>query len=181
MPLCPEQQRLVSSNVGIAYAVMRRLSIHGRGFAEAKSEAMVALCEAAASYTASRGAFSTWAWVKVSWHLKTWMTRQNRIRARAMGIPIEGAAEETDEGPSPDDQCHAGQVENLIAEFLADGSPLTRKVGVLALRGMTKEEIAEELGVSVSTVARRRKEARELISPLMEILRADDEALWHIP
>ena len=179
MALSQSQQDLVSSNMGIVYAVMQRLNIRGCGFAETKGEAMVALCVAAESYNPAIGAFSTWAWVKISWHLKTWMTRVNRERAIAMSLP-ELEEERECHLPGPDAPAEASELLGAIEESLKPCASLTRDVGLLALAGLTKAEIAAELGVSVSTVARHRKQARELLSPLKQII-AEVEKLWHNP
>ncbi len=182
MPLSAEKQQLVSSNVGIVFAVMQRLNIHGRGFAEAKSEAMLALCVAADSYTPSLGAFSTWAWAKVGWHLKTWMTKTNRLRAEVQerDAGLADAESLQDESATPDEAALGGQLERLIERALGPCTWLTREVALLALLGMTKEEIADELGVSVSTVARRRKQARELLSEVRQILSiVEPGEPWH--
>lgn len=160
MALTASKQSLVTANLGIAYAVMQRLSIHGGGFAEAKSEAMVALCEAADSYEPTRGAFSTWAWVKVAWHLKSWMRRTNRASANAARVPESGDGELECPLPGPDGRAEGREVAEAIEDALGTCTALTRAVAHLWVCGMTSTEIALELGVSTKTVGRRLAHAR---------------------
>lgn len=211
-----ERQQLVVDNRGLAFAVMKKLCIHRKGWAEAESEAMLALCAAASTYEPEHGAFSTWAWNKIRWALKTHMTRSNRPRhfaenggrstkrqtggeevlsfhqgftVRSKTRPADALAVESDfeqvlgdtgEDPdadfSPNPEATTENRETLerVRLALEGAKPMTRKVGLLAFEGLTKEEIAELLGVSVSTVARRRKEARALLEPLRQALKDEN-------
>lgn len=170
MRLSAEQQRLVTSNTGIAYAVLAKLRIHGAGFEEARCEAMLALCLAAGSYNPDRGQFSTWAWVKIRWHLATWLTKTNQAQPMA----IADAESPSPDASSPESTLGATQVDELISEALSDGTDLTRAVARLAMAGLTKEEIARELGVSVSTAARRRRDAKDLLADIAILCRTDN-------
>jgi RNA polymerase sigma factor (sigma-70 family) len=198
-----ERQRLVVENRGLVYAAMKKLCIHRKGWGEAESEATLALVAAASTYEPARGAFSTWAFGKVIWALKTHMTKANRPRhfaesggrttkrqtngeevlafdhgwtARSADLhPVdaEDYPEQGDEAASPEDAASGRETLARIHAALDGAKPMTRRVGLLAFEGLTKEEIAGVLGVSVSTVARRRKEARELLSTLRDQLKAE--------
>jgi DNA-directed RNA polymerase specialized sigma24 family protein len=134
-PLDAERQRLVSQNVGIAFAVLKRLNVHGAGFEEAKAEAMLALCEAASTYDEARGAFSTWAWQKVTWRLKTWMQRVNS----APVAHIDEGFDVADTSEPVDERLHR----------LKSGR---RFSGLLADQRFSAFDLAEFFGVSRRTV-----------------------------
>lgn len=145
MALTPEQQSLVSGNLGIAYAVLQRLNIHGTGFSEAKSEAMLALCEAALSYDASKCQFSTWAWTKVRWRLQTWMKRTNA----APRVTLGEAFEVVDEGQGPEAALGAQEAAAAVLRLVHD-----RRFSACA--------VAEYLGVSDRAIRAARAEPGEL-------------------
>lgn len=202
----PGQQLLVTQNYGLTIAVMQSLGIHKRGWHEARSEAELALCEAASTYDPSGGTrFSTWAWLRIRWALLDWLDKQNRARhtyenggrstqrksvdegaidfdsgftARPKAIPFNplevGEQLTRKEAPSqseewavdPETTLLAKEMDARVAEALSGESEMTQKVGIMAFQGLTKERIAAELGVSVSTVARRRKEACNALAKL---------------
>lgn len=165
MALSPAQQRMVLANLGIAGAVMVRLGLPLAG--SAWSEAQLALCIAVQSYDSTKSAFSTWAWHKVRWHMMSWVRGERTYRR--LGVLVEEAVEADSEGsemPEP--------LSEQLAAALASLPPTVRAVVDLGMLGLSKEQVAEALGVSVSTVARRRKEARALLEPLRGLLEEEN-------
>lgn len=159
MALSLQQQRMVLANLGIAGAVLTRLGMPLSG--SAWSEAQLALCEAVETYTADRAKFSTHAWLRVRWHMLSW--RRSERAYRRHGVLVEEP--EVEEGEDPPEPLP----ERL--RLALDTLPGPVKAAVdLSLLGLSKEQVAAALGVSVSTIARRRKEARELLGPLRSLL-----------
>lgn len=159
MALSLDQQRMVLANLGIAGAVLSRLGLPLAG--SAWSEAQLALCEAVETYTADRAKFSTHAWLRVRWHMLSW--RRSERTYRRLGVLCE--APEVEEGEEPPEPLP----ERLRLALEALPGPVKAVID-LGLLGLSKEQVAAALGVSVSTVARRRKEARELLGPLRSLL-----------
>lgn len=159
MALSLDQQRMVLANLGIAGAVMARLGLPLAG--AAWSEAQLALCEAVETYTPDRAKFSTHAWLRVRWHMLSW--RRGERTYRRLGVLVEE--------PDADEEFETPEPLPARVQLALDALPGPVKAVVdLGLLGLSKEQVAEALGVSVSTIARRRKEARELLGPLRSML-----------
>lgn len=174
MRLSEEQRALAAASQGIAYAVVERFNIRwGALKNDAVAEAMVALCLAASTYDGEKARFSTWAWAKIHWRLVDWVAARRHQKLEPLGDEALGvpALERTDEAASD------LQVARMVSEALGDARVPAdvAEVVELACRGLTKAQIALELGVSVSTVARRRKAARELLAPLRKQIIAESE------
>lgn len=138
--LSADQQRLVTANVGIAHAVLTRLRVGGRGLEDARAEAMLALCEAAVTYEPGRGAFSTWAWAKVSWRLLDFMSSDN---AHPVAIGVDAVA------GLPDGQDGAEQL-------LGDEQERRAVLRVLHDPRFSCAAVGRYLGVDEETVLRHR-------------------------
>lgn len=166
--LSDEKRRLVHENLGIAYAVLAKFKLARQLVDDARGEAMVALCLAAGSYEPSKGAFSTWAWVKVRWHIIGWLERQKgQTVTEASGEPVDAP----DEAQGPEDAAIDSDARKRILRAVAREEPRVQQTVLLALEhGATKREVAEHLGCSTSTVARLRKQARESLIPLKTIM-----------
>lgn len=138
--LSAEQQRLVTENIGIAHAVLKRLRVGGRGLEDARAEAMLALCEAASTYEPNRGAFSTWAWAKVSWRLLDFMSADN---AHPVSIGVDAVA------GLPDGQDGA---ERML------GDEQERRIVLRVLHDLrfSCDAVGRYLGVDEETVLRHR-------------------------
>lgn len=167
-----EQRRLVRENLGLAYEVLSRFRVRREQLDDARGEAMLGLCEAARTYQPGKGAFSTWAWSKVRWRLLDW-----RARNAASGVELPtDELDVTSEARGPDVEAVEADSRRHILRAVGRAAPRVQRAALLALEGLTKAEIAAELGCSVSTVARIRKEVRESLFPLKEIMAEREKA-----
>lgn len=171
--LTPAQQRLVAANTGLVHAVIRRLRIGGVGRDDGISEGMLALCEAARTWRPGRSQFSTWATLRVGWHLRTWMSRVNRVAAADVELThrLRGREHSWTEA----DECapDGDWVDSLVQRVMGGCPDATRDVVRLALRGATPAEMRERTGLSRARVQALRTEAREALEPLRAIMQDD--------
>ncbi len=104
-------------------------------------------------------------------------TALNRLRRRGRRPEVESAAEPPTAPPEPDDRILNQRVLSPALDRLPDGY---RKVLVMHdVEGMTHEEIAERLGVSVGTSKSQLHKARARMRDLMAPSRARNEAGNH--
>jgi RNA polymerase sigma factor (sigma-70 family) len=184
-PLTPAQQQLVTDNRRLAEAVLKRMNIRREGKTHARdsgwddmlSTAYEALCAAAQTYDAARGAFSGWAWRKIRWAIADALTQANKARR----VPETEAADSFDAqpgetwpelasyDPSPLDALEASALNAAVRGKLATAPQLVRDVALLAIGGATKDESARRLGVGATTIVRRRADVRALLAPLREV------------
>lgn len=87
-PLTPEQQRLVESNTGIAYAVASRWAKRAPDWTDPEElvgEAMTGLCRAAQTWDPAKGAkFSSYAWTWAEQFIRRFLADE---RGRGVNIP----------------------------------------------------------------------------------------------
>ncbi len=163
MALDAARQRLVVENLGIAGAVLASLGVPLRG--APWCEAQLALCEAAERFDPALARFSTWAWLRVRWHMMTWLDGERRYRR--LGV-LTDEPQDVEAEPTPE------PLSSALRDALAGLPEAVREVVELGTLGLSKEQVALALGVSVSTVARRRQQARELLRPLRAGLEHDN-------
>jgi RNA polymerase sigma factor (sigma-70 family) len=181
VPLTPAQQTLVTDNIGIAIAVLKRMNVHAQGWEEARDEAYIALCLAAQTYDPSKGtAFSGWAWRKIKWAVADWMKRENqgrRLYESTLNSVVPRVEYEIPDDTTPaDEAAYDAQVSAAVREALATAPRRVRDVANLAIRGTTKEQTARRLNISTTSVVRRKADARTILGPLREILAKGDES-----
>jgi RNA polymerase sigma factor (sigma-70 family) len=165
--LTKAQQKLVADNMGIAIRVLGKLNVRrGPGYDDCRSEAMLALCKAAASFDPSKAGFSTWAWLKVAGAVKDWMYRQARIRGSDM-LSEDELREMHSSEAAPDEQAYDKQFKERVREQLEDDeSRADEAIRLLAFNGLTIRQCAATMGVTKRAVAGMVDEARDQLADL---------------
>jgi RNA polymerase sigma-70 factor (ECF subfamily) len=99
-------------------------------------------------------------------------------RRRRPHAPLDAAAELADGAPNPEDRVMAREAEETLTRLLAQLPPNQRSVVELRLAGLTGQEIAEVLNVSLSaTKALQFRAYSRLRSLLTE---EDNNAYWEV-
>lgn len=111
---------------------------------------------------------------------RRWCWRHHRLQSSidAEGTENSPALELKDEEATPFDQCAAHEVQTTVRRALSDVPPVFRSAVILRdLEGLSYEEIAEVLEVSVGTVKSRimrgRRMLKEILDPLLRAAQAD--------
>jgi len=105
---------------------------------------------------------------------RRWLWRHHRQQASIDGEPVEGhaAVELEDECKNPFEEAASHEVQQAVHQGLREVPEVFRSAVILRdLEGMSYEEVAEVLGVSVGTVKSRilrgRRLLREILEPLL--------------
>jgi RNA polymerase sigma factor (sigma-70 family) len=140
----------LSGHRGIVHRVLQTLKVSGSE--DAESEGMVALVEAADTFDPTRGAaFSTYAWTRISGHIKDWLSRTNRharpfdvdvFQSETVGVPAE---------MDPDNDT-----ERRLREVMMNASPALAAAAGRALNLMMLDEFKASAGPDVHRCRRGR-------------------------
>jgi RNA polymerase sigma-70 factor (ECF subfamily) len=105
---------------------------------------------------------------------RRWCWRHHRMQTSidAEGDDHTAVLELKDEEPNPFEQCSAHETQTAVRQALAEVAPVFRSAVILRdLEGLSYEEIAEVLEVSVGTVKSRimrgRRMLKEILDPML--------------
>jgi RNA polymerase sigma factor (sigma-70 family) len=165
--LTAEQQRLCEQLVPHAFRIARDFQRRDWGNDEYESIAMEALCDAVLKYEETKPADTPREFVCgfICNRLKNYARRRRRERGRFR--PLDMSPEPTDreaDDPLSQDDSLPGHVA-AVSRLPADLQPFAR---LAWLEGMGMRQIAEELGVSLTTVSRRLKRACWIVKTAYE-------------
>ena len=115
---------------------------------------------------------------------RRWCWRHHRLQTSidADGSEKSPALELKDEEATPFEQCMAHEVQATVRRALADVPPVFRSAVILRdLEGLSYEEIAEVLEVSVGTVKSRimrgRRMLKEILDPLLRAAHRESQPM----
>ena len=114
---------------------------------------------------------------------RRWLWRHHRQQASIDAEPVEGHAmvEIEDESRTPFEEAASHEVQQAVQQALRGVPELFRSAVILRdLEGMSYEEVAEVLGVSVGTVKSRILRGRRLLREILEPLLRNPHAA-HVP
>lgn len=156
--LSPEQKKLAEDNMPLVYYMANRLGFHDE---DSIQFGMYGLCVAAEKFDPNRGvAFSTFACAQIS---KWFMGDNSQCKyfkqlREGKFIPI------TEEDSYIDNRAdYRREVMEEVDYLMSMASPKLQKVFELMLQGYERKEIAEMIGVSVSTIGCWISDFREVI------------------
>jgi RNA polymerase sigma-70 factor (ECF subfamily) len=110
--------------------------------------------------------------VRESLNYKRWFWRHLRFQSSIEEEQLYGAAEFEDAGASPFDEFASLEIQQAVQQALGEVPPVFRAAIILRdLEGLSYEEVAEVLDVSVGTVKSRilrgRRMLREILEPVL--------------
>lgn len=129
-----------------------RIQRSSPGYEDAVGEGLVALTQAANSYDASRGAFSTYAWPRVTGAVKDWMSLGQRELAGLDTSEVPACVEEQE----PEDFT-----ELRLHVVLREATPALHTAAERALRALMWSELGDAPGRTPGKI-RRHRARREL-------------------
>jgi RNA polymerase sigma-70 factor, ECF subfamily len=109
--------------------------------------------------------------VREALNYKRWFWRHLRFQTSMEDEHGEGSIDFEDTGTSPFDDCASREIQHAVQQALAEVPPVFRAAVILRdLEGLSYEEVAEVLEVSVGTVKSRilrgRRALREILEPV---------------
>jgi RNA polymerase sigma-70 factor, ECF subfamily len=110
--------------------------------------------------------------VRESLNYKRWFWRHLRFQSSMEEEQLEGCVEIEDTGTSPFEELASREIQQAVHHALREVAPVFRAAVILRdLEGLSYEEVAEVLDVSVGTVKSRilrgRKMLREILEPVL--------------
>jgi RNA polymerase sigma-70 factor (ECF subfamily) len=110
--------------------------------------------------------------VRESLNYKRWFWRHLRFQSSIEEEQLYGSAEVEDGGASPFDELASREIQQVVQQALGEVQPVFRAAVILRdLEGLSYEEVAEVLDVSVGTVKSRilrgRRMLREILEPVL--------------
>ena len=110
--------------------------------------------------------------VRESLNYKRWFWRHLRFQSSMEEEQLEGCVELEDTGTSPFEELASREIQQAVHHALREVAPVFRAAVILRdLEGLSYEEVAEVLDVSVGTVKSRilrgRKMLREILEPVL--------------
>jgi RNA polymerase sigma-70 factor (ECF subfamily) len=110
--------------------------------------------------------------VRESLNYRRWFWRHLRFQTSIEEEQVSGSAEFEDTGISPFEELASHEIQQVVQRALAEVAPVFRAAVILRdLEGLSYEEVAEILDVSVGTVKSRilrgRRMLREILEPVL--------------
>ena len=131
-----------------------------------------------------RSTLKTWLYriaVRESLNYKRWFWRHLRFQSSIEEEQLYGPAELEDSGASPFDELASREIQQAVQHALGEVAPVFRAAVILRdLEGLSYDEVADVLDVSVGTVKSRilrgRRMLREILEPVLVPRKSADGA-----
>jgi RNA polymerase sigma-70 factor, ECF subfamily len=118
--------------------------------------------------------------VRESLNYKRWFWRHLRFQSSIEDEQADGSAEFEDRGTSPFDELASREIQDAVQHALGEIPAVFRAAVILRdLEGLSYEEVAEVLEVSVGTVKSRILRGRRMLRELLEPILAPRKAVLH--
>jgi RNA polymerase sigma-70 factor (ECF subfamily) len=118
--------------------------------------------------------------VRESLNYKRWFWRHLRFQSSIEDEQADGSAEFQDRGSSPFDELASREVQDAVQHALGEIPTVFRAAVILRdLEGLSYEEVAEVLEVSVGTVKSRILRGRRMLRELLEPIIVPHRAVSH--
>lgn len=146
-----QQQQLVEDNIKLVYYTISHYYSWLIGNEDIEQEGMIGLCKAAKSYEPEKGAFSTYAVVKIRGAISDELSRD---RKRIKTVSLDAERELNDDDVTLYNSVIGDENEGYVdlRPLYKVLNPRQREIFDLVQRGMSRSDICEVLGVSKQAV-----------------------------